>query len=106
MLCGVVTRPLLPLPRLIASTQPHGYPVFYRPDPWQGHRAGQVTGGRTMDTLCFVFLKKNTVYFGLTETFRVLSLFVHLFVCPKYQAAKVGPETAPLLSSEAQLPEG
>lgn len=80
MLCGVVTRPLLPLPRLTASTWPQGYPVFYRPDPWQGHRAGQGNGGRTMNTL-FCFLKKNTVYFRLMETFRALLCSVRPSVC-------------------------
>lgn len=66
------------------------------------------TGNRGEDNgySLFCFFKEKYIYFGLTETFRVLSPFVHLFVCPKYQAAKVGPETAPLLSSEAQLPEG
>lgn len=63
------------------------YPVFYRPDPWQGHRAGQGNGGggrgagrRTMDTL-FCFLKKNTVYFRLMETFRVLLCSICPSVC-------------------------
>lgn len=59
-----------------------------------------------MDTLfCFVF-KENTVYFRLTETFRALLCSIRPSVCPKYQAARVGPETAPSLSSEAQFPEG
>lgn len=43
MLHGVVPTPAFPW--LTASTQSQGYPIFYRPDPWQGHRAGQGKGG-------------------------------------------------------------
>lgn len=66
MLCGVVTRPLLP-PQLTASTQPQDYPVFYCPDPWQGHRAGQgnrgENNGYSLGFFClFVFyVVPNTV---------------------------------------------
>ena len=54
----------------------------------------------------FCFLKKNTVYFKLTETFRAWLCSICASVCPEYQVVRIGPETAPLLSSEAQLPEG
>lgn len=95
-------------PQLTASTQPQGYPVFYCPDPWQGHRAGQ-GNGRKQWILFFVvvFLKKIQFISGLQKLLEhCCAPFVYLFICPKYQAASVGPETVPLLSSEAQLPEG
>lgn len=86
MLCGVVTRtpPASPM-AYIASTWPPGLPsILSSRPPWQGHWAGQGNTGRTKKTL-FCFLKKNTVYFKLTETFRVWLKphLVHLFVCPK-----------------------
>ena len=56
--------------------------------------------------LFFCFLKKNTVYFKLTETFRAWLCSICASLCPEYQVVRIGPETTPLLSSEAQLPEG
>lgn len=96
-------------PQLTASTQPQGYPVFYCPDPWQGHRAGQGNRGENngYSVFVFCFLKKIQFISGLQKLLEhCCAPFVHLFICSKYQAASMGPETVPLLSSEAQLPEG
>lgn len=98
--CLSMAYSFYPVPRLpnILSSRPMAGP------PGRTGEGGE--GRKTMDTLfCFVF-KENTVYFRLTETFRALLCSIHPSVCPKYQAARVGPETAPLLSSVAQFPEG
>lgn len=83
----VVTSHLLPLPRLTASTWPQGYLVFYCPDPWQGHRAGQGNKGgwgRQWILFLFFFFKKNTVCFRFMETLKVLHLlFVQSFFSQK-----------------------
>lgn len=46
--------------------------------------------------LFFCFLKKNTVYFKLTETFRAWLCSICASVCPEYQVVRIG----------TQLPEG
>ena len=55
MLCGVVTRPLLPLPWLTASTWPPGLPSILSSRPMAGPlgRTGEHGGGQRI--LCFVF---------------------------------------------------
>lgn len=83
MLHGVVPTPPA-FPWLTASTQSQGYPIFYRPDPWQGHRAGQGKGGRGGEQwiLCFVlFLKKIQFISGLQKlSEHCCAPFAHLFV--------------------------
>lgn len=106
MLCGVETRPLLPLPWLTTSTWSQGYPVFYCPDPWQGHWAGQGNGGRQWILSVLFFKEKYSLFRAYGNFSECCALFVHLFVTPEYWAARMGPEIAPMLSSEAQLSEG
>lgn len=56
-----------------------------------------------MNTL-FCFFKEKYSLFQAYRNFQNTAV-LHSSVCPKYQAARVGPETAPLLSSKAQLSE-
>lgn len=63
-------------------------------------------GGRQWILSVLFFKEKYSLFRAYGNFSERCALFVHLFVTPEYRAARMGPEIAPMLSSEAQLSEG